>query len=680
MTFSFLYNDSAMKKKTYINAVWLFFFWILVIHIQQGVPGAAQSRETDILKVRGIKVTGGAAPGYVEDRVCAMCHNTKYRSYQEVGMSRAFYRPRAEKFIENFKENRFYHQPSKRYHEISQEGDQLFFKRYQLDEKNTPINMFTKKIDWIMGSGNHSRVYLYRTEMGELYQLPLAWYSQTESWGMAPGFDQPNHMGVSRLVRYECMFCHNAYPDVPAGSDAYQSPQIYPEHLPEGTGCQRCHGPGANHVRVVFSGEIDPEKIRAAIVNPKRLKPQLRDDICYECHLQPAVALFGVRRFDRGIYSFKPGQRLADYLVQIDIKEEGKEQVERFEINHHPYRMMQSRCFKESKGAMSCLTCHDPHRKVPVNQRAEHYRNACLKCHKQEQCSREPHAKGSTDPGYCVSCHMPMRRTQDVIQVVMTDHLIQRRAPSKEQRLAPLKETLPIIVDAMFLDPQQAPSGVLGEVYRVVAIFRAGGGAHVVDRLQIMLDKAKSPELVPYLDLARGQLNYRRYAAAESTLKFILARDPAYDPANKYLGIALSGLNQTDKAIETIRKALASGKPDPVAEYNLGRLLLGTGGTQEAVEYLKRAVEHRPILVPAWYQLGNAYTRLKKVEDAIRCYKQALEINPNYTNAYATLGRILLEKGNRTEAFRYLRHGVKVAINPKPLAAILAKHETSEQK
>lgn len=186
--------------------------------------------------------------------------------------------------------------------------------------------------------------------------------------------------------------------------------------------------------------------------------------------------------------------------------------------------------------------------------------------------------------------------------------------------------------------------------------------------------------LVPYLDLARGQLNNRRYAAAENALKFVLAREPAHNLANKWLGIAQSGLKQTDKAIETIRKALESGKPDPVAEYNLGRLLLGTGRTQEAVEYLKRAVEHRPILVPAWYQLGNAFVRLKKVEDAIRCYKQALEISPTYTNAYAALGRILLEKGKRTEAFRYLRHGVKVAVNPKPLAAILAKHETSEQK
>ena len=63
-----------MKKQIYIYAVWFCFLWPLVVVPQ--VTGA----ETDILKVRGIEVTGGAAPGYVQDRVCAMCHNAKYRS------------------------------------------------------------------------------------------------------------------------------------------------------------------------------------------------------------------------------------------------------------------------------------------------------------------------------------------------------------------------------------------------------------------------------------------------------------------------------------------------------------------------------------------------------------------------------------------------------------------------
>jgi tetratricopeptide (TPR) repeat protein len=275
---------------------------------------------------------------------------------------------------------------------------------------------------------------------------------------------------------------------------------------------------------------------------------------------------------------------------------------------------------------------------------------------------------------------MPMRRTQDVVKVVMTDHLIQRRPAGKEERLAPLKETLPIIVDAMFPDPAQAPPGALGEVYRVVAIFRAGGGAHVVDRLETMLDKAKPPELLPYFDLARGQLNYRRFVDVENTLKFILAKEPDNSMAYEWMGIARNGLNQKDKAIEAIRKSLKGENPRAEAHYNLGRLLFTTGNFQQAVEYFSQALKIRPTLVPAWYHLGNAQAALNQVEKAIQSYKWALEISPSYTNAYLELGRLLLTKGNRSEALRYWRHGVKVAVNPKPIAKALAQYSATQKK
>ena len=111
------------------------------------------------------------------------------------------------------------------------------------------------------------------------------------------------------------------------------------------------------------------ERTRATIVNPIRLTVSLRNDICYSCHMQPTVTLAGIRRFGRSIQSFRPGQALTDYLSPVDIDDEEISRSERFEINHHPYRLEQSACFKKSAGALSCLTCHDPHRKVPVEAR-----------------------------------------------------------------------------------------------------------------------------------------------------------------------------------------------------------------------------------------------------------------------------------------------------------------------
>ena len=127
-------------------------------------------------------------------------------------------------------------------------------------------------MDWILGSGDHVRRYLYQTEMGEVYELPINWYNQTREWGMPPGYERPDHPGVRRRARRECMFCHNAYPDVPEGSDHATGLQVFSKEPPEGTGCQRCQGPEADHARTVFGGEEDLAVVRVAIVNPGKLR------------------------------------------------------------------------------------------------------------------------------------------------------------------------------------------------------------------------------------------------------------------------------------------------------------------------------------------------------------------------------------------------------------------------
>ena len=50
--------------------------------------------------------------------------------------------------------------------------------------------------------------------------------------------------------------------------------------------------------------------------------------------------------------------------------------------------MHQSLCYTKS-GKMTCLTCHDPHRKVPASGRMAHYKKACLGCHTIDKCSVE---------------------------------------------------------------------------------------------------------------------------------------------------------------------------------------------------------------------------------------------------------------------------------------------------
>ncbi|HEX6083926.1 MAG TPA: hypothetical protein VF266_05345 [Thermoanaerobaculia bacterium] len=538
-------------------------------------------------------VLAAVMDGYADDAACAGCHADRAKTYRQVGMARSFYRPRAGVFIEDFDAPPYFHERSRQYFEMRRRGDGLVFRRWQVAVDGTPTHLFEQKVDWILGSGNHARTYLYATPGGELYQLPVSWYTATREWRMAPGYDRADHDGVVRRVRHECMFCHNAYAAVAEDKASYWRSQTFPASLPEGIGCQRCHGPGAKHVQT---------KTRDSIVNPARLGTKLRNDVCYQCHLQPTVIISGMRKFGRDIHSFRPGQSLDEYAHRIDIDEEDLPRAERFEINHHPYRLEQSKCFTESEGRLSCLTCHDPHRKVTD---AAHYRKACMSCH------QAPH-RATED---CTSCHMPKRRPQDVVHTVMTDHFI-RRSPGGPELLAPREEREPAVTRVESADP----------LYDAVALVRATGGANAgaVRRLEQLLRERKPAEVEPYLDLASALLRQRRWQDLEPLTAFLLTKDPKQELALEWRALAQAGL--TRDTTEAIR--VLSGLTRPEAAFNAGVLLAGRGRTEEAIAMYERALAARPNLAAAWARLGEARRECGDDFGALVAFRRAVAIEP----------------------------------------------------
>lgn len=555
--------------------------------------------------------------GYVDDAVCANCHPDKAETYQQVGMAKSFYRPRTGVFIEDFEAPPYFHAPSRQYFEMRRRGDDVIFRRYMRAADGEPIHVFEQKVDWILGSGHHARTYIYATPAGELYQLPIGWYSQTREWRMSPGYDRADHEGVSRRVRHECMFCHNAYPDVTEEKHSYWRPQNFPAKLPEGIGCQRCHGPGAEHAR---------RPTREAIVNPARLSPKLRNDICYGCHMQPTVIISGLRKFGRGIYSFRPGQPLDDYMHRLDIDEENLPRAERFEINHHPYRLEQSRCFTESKGQLSCLTCHDPHRKITD---VAHYRKACMSCHETAHRISED----------CTSCHMQKRRPQDVVHTVMTDHFI-RRVPGGPELLAPREEREPLLIRIDSPD----------ELYNTIAYVRATASAEAasVRRLIALMNERRPAELEPYLDVAAAQMRHKRWEELESSTSYILERDPKQPLALEWRTIARILLKRdVDANIEAL-----AALERPEATFNAALMLAQRGRIREAIPLFERATAATPNLTAAWFHLGRARRECGDVAGAIDAFRRALDVDPSYTRARTAIIDALTFTGDVEEAER----------------------------
>lgn len=268
-----------------------------------------------VLLAEPLRAADDGPTGFVADRECTPCHVGLAASFREVAMSQALAAPRPDNVGGPLGEV-FVHEPSGQRYSLFWRDGSLVFRSFVQAGDAAPMHELEIPVDWVLGSGRHAKSYLYRTPGGELYQLPIAWYAESGRWGMAPGFDRPDHDGVTRRVRRECLACHAALPAYESGGDARWAPQRFPEALGEGIGCQRCHGPGAEHVRRAWAGGRPPAEIREAIVNPARLPRERREEVCYQCHLQPSVTLPGIAREGQGDFAFRPGDRLADRRIR----------------------------------------------------------------------------------------------------------------------------------------------------------------------------------------------------------------------------------------------------------------------------------------------------------------------------------------------------------------------------
>jgi predicted CXXCH cytochrome family protein len=371
--------------------------------------------------------------------------------------------------------------------------------------------------------------------------------------------------------------------------------------------------------------------------------------------------------------------------VHTDLKDEGTGGgvgggEERFEINHHSFRLRQSRCFAASAGKLACWTCHDPHRRLPKAELAARVRSVCLTCHTPGSgtaCKRPGapaiSATPAADPVDCASCHMPKRRPRDVVHVVMTDHKIERR-PGGPELTAPRAEADPTLTEVRLYTPERAPAGDLGKLYLTLSVVRAGAFPSAVERLEklLLLAGAPLPDPAPYLELAAAEIKEKRFAAAERILGIVLARDANQLQALEWLGVVRAATGRAKEAEELFRRGLGRPGADPVeARFNLALLLAGQGRNAEAVPLFEQVLASRANFVSAWVHLGQASARLERLDRAVECYRRALEIDPAQTDAYVGLGRVLLHQGKRAEAIRVLTQGATVAKRPAVVAAAL---------
>ena len=589
----------------------------------------------------------GARDGYVDADACAGCHSEIWETYRQTGMGRSFARMTPASVQADFaQDNIYHHQASGRHYKAYQRDGKFYLRRHQINADGAEVNVVDKEIHYVVGSGNHARSYLHRTPDHRLLQMPLTWYSAEGGyWAMSPGYDQPNHVGFRRVGRFRM---YGVSQRLPGDSGRQRHPRrtpVFPGRIPEGIDCQRCHGPGREHIRALQESQA-ADTLRRSIVNPGRLPPQRELEVCMQCHLETTSRPLphSIVRHGRGFFSYRPGEPLADFMLHFDHAP-GTGHDDKFEVVQSVYRLRKSACFRESQGRMTCTTCHDPHHAPRGSDAATRYSNACRSCHEQTvtsmmQSGRHP------DAIECLSCHMPRRRTDDAVHSVMTDHYIQRRRPERDL-LAPRKEVPQSVAYrgevALYYPPQLEQTS---EANLYLAAAQVKDGANLengIASLQRAIEQHEPTEAEFYFELAEAYLKTRQFDQAIRMYEAAIERRPNYLLARRNLGLAFLLAGRLPEASATTRAVLTEA-PDG-AEI--------------------------------WNTLGETYYRQRKLDEAVEAFEKAVALDPDQAEALNNLGAAKLLQGSIAEAEQSFREAVRIrpdfAAARKNLAALPAK-------
>jgi predicted CXXCH cytochrome family protein len=616
-----------------------------------------------------------AAAQYANPKLCAGCHPAIAKTWRKNGMGRSFAAPRPEILVEDFtKNNSYYHPASDTHYQMLNRNGVLIQRRYQLGFEGKETNVDEKQIDYIVGSGNHMRTYAHRNADGTLLELPLAWYAEKGGyWAMNPGYDAPDYPYARRQIAYDCMFCHNAYPNTPSGHDRLGDRPVYSGKLPEGIDCQRCHGPGQRHIDVASTPGAKPAAIRDAIVNPVRLSNGRQLEVCAQCHLKTTEFRLphAIKRYERPDFSYKLGEPLASFLLAFD-EAPGPHKNTRFETASAVSRLLASQCFLKSKGALKCTTCHDPHDVRHGSEAAERYNSVCRQCHAASFAAEVASGRHTSAAG-CIDCHMPKRRTDDIVHLAVTDHLIQRNKPAGDlladiaERREDSTNSYRGAVVPFYPDP--LPDSAENRYYLALAQVRDRAnlekGLPAFERSVPALEKR--PE--PYLELAQALRAAGQPARALAAFQDSLRRDPAYVPALLEYAAALKESGQPAQAVAIAKRATVSAPADPRAWNALGQAQLDLADFRGALASLRQTLTLDPEMPEAHNGLGIAAAQLGDPAAGEAEFREAVRVLPNYGEAHGNLANILAWK----QDFRQAAYEFEQAVHfgPNDVAARL---------
>jgi predicted CXXCH cytochrome family protein len=178
-------------------------------------------------------------------------------------------------------------------------------------------------------------------------------------------------------------------------------------------GCEKCHGPGSEHVEHPSRGNI---------LNPARMNYVQATDSCIQCHSQgrPLTNPIEGKYYDWPV-GYRVGLNLRDFW-QLEDYTLGETTFIHFPDGTAHKNRMQGNDFVQSvmyRRGITCFSCHDVHGTENYAQLRKPADQLCLDCHaplslngpRSGTIEEHTHHKKGSAGSSCVTCHMPKIET-----------------------------------------------------------------------------------------------------------------------------------------------------------------------------------------------------------------------------------------------------------------------------
>jgi predicted CXXCH cytochrome family protein len=201
-------------------------------------------------------------------------------------------------------------------------------------------------------------------------------------------------------------------------------------------GCERCHGPGSEHVE---------RQGKPNIINPAKLGFVDASDTCIQCHSQgqPLSNPIKGKYYDWPV-GFHMGGKLADFW-KLEEHKLGELSFTHFPDGTAHKNRMQGNDFVQSlmyTRGVTCFSCHDAHGSDNEAMLIKPVKEICATCHgpNTQNGPHAPtieahthHAPGSAG-SECVACHMP-KIEQTIADVNVRAHTFRFITPAESDSL-----------------------------------------------------------------------------------------------------------------------------------------------------------------------------------------------------------------------------------------------------